>query len=228
MVDAVLLEWDGVLADTGSVRREALLRALADEGVSWTAAAYDACCAGLGVQAAARVAVEQVRGNDPALSDLVALRASRAFTERLSRGYTLNVGVTEFLSACEASTRLAIVSRASRAETDLFLRLSGLDGSMACVFTADDVLNPPPAPDLFEDAQKHLARTRRVRRECTVALAASTASIRAARAAGIHILAVGAPAHVALDADGAVSDLRELTLDDIASLAGITPTERRT
>ena len=226
MVDAVLLEWDGVLADTGSARRDAMLSALADEGVSWSAAAYDASCAGLDVPAAARVAVQAARGDDPALADLVALRAGRAFTERLSRGYSLNVGVVEFIAACEAHTRLAIVTRATRAETDLFLRLSGLDGSMGCIYTADDVLHPPPAPELFEEAQAHLCRTRRTRREHTVALASSTPSIRAARAAGIHVLAVGAPAHVALDADGAVTDLRELTLDRLASLAGIAPTER--
>ena len=33
MLDAVLLEWEGVLADTGIVRRDLLLRALADEGL---------------------------------------------------------------------------------------------------------------------------------------------------------------------------------------------------
>ena len=42
MVDAVLLEWEGVLADTGVARRESLLRALADEGVLLNAPAYDA------------------------------------------------------------------------------------------------------------------------------------------------------------------------------------------
>jgi beta-phosphoglucomutase-like phosphatase (HAD superfamily) len=227
MVDAVLLEWDGVLADTGSARRDALLCALADEGVDWSATAYDATCEGLDATASARVAIEQTRGSDPALADLVALRAGRTFTERLSRGFTLRVGVTEFLAACEARTRLAIVTRASRAETDLFLRVSGLDGAMACVFTADDVLQPPPAPELFEHAQAHLARTRRSRREQIVALVGTTPSIRAARDAGLHVLAVGAPAHVAIESDGALSDLSALTLDALATLAGITPTERR-
>ena len=227
MVDAVLLEWDGVLADTGSARRAAMLRALADEGVSWSAAAYDADCVGLDVRAAARVAVTRSRGDDPVLTDLVALRAGRAFIETLSQGCSLHVGATDFLAACEARTRLAIVTSASRAETDLFLRLSGLDGTMACVFTADEVLSPPPAPELYEDAQAHLARTRRTRREHSVALARTTASIRAARAAGLHVIAVGAPAHVALDADGAVSDLREIGLDELAALAGIAPTGRQ-
>jgi beta-phosphoglucomutase-like phosphatase (HAD superfamily) len=228
MVDAVLLEWDGVLADTGAARRDALLRALADEGVAWSEAAYDAHCAGLAVHAAAGVAVERTRGDDPVLVDLVVLRATRTFTERLASGVVLQPGAVEFLRAAESRARLAIVSRATRAETDLFLRLASLDGMMACVFTADDVLQPPPSAELYEQAAAHLARTRRVRREHAVALAGATPAIRAARAAGVRVLAVGAPAHVALDADGATDGLDSLTMDELAALVGITPTEHHT
>lgn len=228
MVDAVLLEWDGVLADTGAARRDALLCALADEGIAFSAESYDARCTGLEVPQAARAALALEPESDPALVDLIALRAERAFTERLARGVTLATGALEFLRVTEPRARLAITSRATRAETELFLRLSGLDGMMACVFTADDVPQPPPAPDLYEQASGHLARTRRTRREHTVALANAVASIRAARSAGLHVLAVGAPAHVALDADGATSDLASLTLEELATLVGITPTEHHT
>jgi beta-phosphoglucomutase-like phosphatase (HAD superfamily) len=228
MVDAVLLEWDGVLADTGAARREALLRALGDEGVSFSAEAYDAHCAGLDVQQAAARALGRVHDDDPALLDLVVLRAGRAFTERLAGGVTLLPGTLEFLRATEPRARLAIASRATRAETDLFLRLSGLDGMMACVFTVDDVLQPPPSPELYEQAAAHLVRTRRTRREQSVALVNGTAAIRAARSAGLHVLAVGAPAHVALDADGVTPDLTTLTLEELAALVGITPREHHT
>lgn len=226
MVDAVLMEWDGVLADTGAARRDALLGALADEGIAVSAESYDARCTGLEVQQAARAALAPE--SDPALVDLVVLRAERAFTERLARGVSLTTGALGFLRVTEPRARLAIVSCATRAETDLFLRLSGLDGMMACVFTADDVLHPPPAPELYEQASAHLARTRRTRREHTVAIANGLASIRAARSAGLHVLAIGAPAHVALDADGAASDLGALTLEELAALVGITPSERHT
>ena len=228
MVDAVLLEWDGVLADTSIARRDALLRALADEDVAWSVEAYDAHCAGLDVHHAAGMIIGRTRGDDPALVDLVVLRAGRAFTERLARGVTLEPGAVEFLRATEPRARLAIVSRASRAETDLFLRLSALDGMMACVFTGDDVLQPPPSPELYDQAAAHLARTRGTRRERTVALVNSTPAIRSARSAGVHVLAVGTPAHVALDADGAAPDLASLTLDELATLVGITPSEHQT
>src|SRR6185369_13324043 len=72
MVDAVLLEWEGVLADTSVARREALLRALAEEGVQYEALE-----------------------TDPALADLVALRATRAFAERIGKGLVLLPGARE-------------------------------------------------------------------------------------------------------------------------------------
>lgn len=228
MVDAVLLEWDGVLADTGAARREALLRALAEEGVAFTAEDYDARCAGLDVQQAARAALSLAHDDDPTLLDLVVLRAGRTFTDRLAGGITLEPGAMDFLRAAEPRARLAIASRATRVETDLFLRLSGLDGMMACVFTADDVLQPPPDPALYEQATLHLARTRRTRREHSVALVNGGAAIRAARSAGLHVLAVGAPAHVAMDADGATADFATLTLEELAMLVGITPSEHHT
>src|SRR6478672_1424968 len=117
MPDAVLLEWEGVLADTGSARRDALLRALADEGVPWTATAYDACCGGLDVRAASARALASEGRDDATLADIVTLRASRAFIEWLARGFVLMPHVRELIEAIGHRTRLAIVTRAGRAET---------------------------------------------------------------------------------------------------------------
>lgn len=186
MPDAVLLEWEGVLADTGSARRDALLRALADEGVAWNAAAYDACCGGLDVRAAAARALASAGRDDATLADIVALRANRAFTEWLASGFTLMPGVRELLDAIEHRTRLAIVTGAGRAETEIALRLSGLDRSVGIVVTADEVTELPPAPALYERALSRLARSRPVRPDRVVAVVRSPAAIAAARAAGIR------------------------------------------
>src|SRR6476469_1767747 len=87
MVDGVLLDWEGVLADTGHARRDSLLRALADEGVRFDETAYDECCLGLSVQEAAAAAVGTFA--DPTLLELVTLRARRNFGARVSQGFTL-------------------------------------------------------------------------------------------------------------------------------------------
>ena len=227
MVDAVLLDWEGVLADTGPARRDALLRVLADEGVPCTAAAYDDCCGGLDVHAAAVAALARVDRQDPTLAELIALRASRAFAEQLARGFTLAPHAARFVADAEPATRLAIVTRARRPETELALRLSGLDGSFATVVTADDVLDQPPAPALYVHAMAVLARRRVVRPAGAVAMASATPVVRAARSAGLRTLAVAAPAHVALEADAAVDGLDGLTLDAVARLLGTRPPARQ-
>ncbi|HET7187792.1 MAG TPA: HAD hydrolase-like protein [Gemmatimonadaceae bacterium] len=186
MPDAVLLEWEAVLADTGSARRDALLRALADEGVPWTAAAYDACCGGLDVRAAAARGLAAAGRDDATLADIVALRANRAFGEWLSRGFVLQPDVREQLEAMEPRTRLAIVTRAGRAETETALRLVGLDRSVGIVVTADEVTDLPPAPELYERALMQLARSRPVRAERVVAVVRAPDAAASARAAGIR------------------------------------------
>lgn len=186
MPDAVLLEWEGVLADTGSARREALLRALADEGVPWTAAAYDACCGGLDVRAAAVTALASAGRDDATLAEIVALRASRAFADSLGHGFVLMPDVVALIEAIEPRTRLAVVTRAGRAETEIALRLSGLDRSVGIVVTGDEVTDLPPAPALYARALTQLSRRRPVRADRVVAVVRAPAAVAAAHAAGIR------------------------------------------
>jgi beta-phosphoglucomutase-like phosphatase (HAD superfamily) len=204
MLDAVLLEWEGVIADTASARREAFFRALADEG-----AAADAL------------------RSDPTLADLVALRATRAFAERLGKGFVLLPGAREFVERVQLGSRVAIVTSATRSETEFALRLAGLDGAVTTIVSADDALDPPPSSAMIERTIEQLARLRPLQRERIVAMAPTSAALRAARGAGVRTIAVGAPAHVAVDADGAVAGVDGLTLTDLARLSGIAKMERR-
>jgi beta-phosphoglucomutase-like phosphatase (HAD superfamily) len=226
MVDALLLEWEGVLADTGDARREALRRALTEEGVRFDDAGYAEHCAGLDVAAAARAALAYVGTVDPTLADLVELRAARAFAGRLAGGFSLQPGAAAFIAGTEPRTRIAVVTSATRADTDLVLRLSGLEPSVSCVVCADDVDELPPAPALIERALAQLAARRPVRRERVVVLATTAAAIGAARAAGVRVLAVDAPAHVAMGADAAVAGVEGLTLDALAALVDRSPAGR--
>jgi beta-phosphoglucomutase-like phosphatase (HAD superfamily) len=227
MLDAVLLEWEGVLADTGAARRDALLRALADEGAPSTVAAYDACCAGLDVRSAAVAALRAAGRDDATLAEIVALRAARAFTERLAEGFSLMPGAVDLVTGAAHRTRVAIVTQAGRAETEVAVRLAGLEGAFSAVLSADDVTDPPPSPALVERALAHLARLRPTRAGHVVAVVQALPAIRAARSAGVRTLAVGVRAHVAAEADGVVDDLREVTLDTVVRLTGGAPAATR-
>lgn len=226
MLDAVLLEWEGVLADTGIVRRDESLRALADEGVHWTAEAYDASCGELDTHAMAVTALASVGRIDATLAELVALRVSRGCAERLARGFTLQPGAAQFVSALAPHVRLAIVTRAGRAETEVALAASRLIGSIATVVTMDDVVEGPPDPAMYTRALAHLSRTRPVASGSSVAIVDSAAAVRAARAAGVRTLTVGAPAHAARHADGAVERLIGLTYEGIVDLLRELPAAR--
>jgi beta-phosphoglucomutase-like phosphatase (HAD superfamily) len=218
MVDGVLLDWEGVLADTGQARRDSMLGALADEGVRFDATAYDEYCLGLSVQEAAAAAVGAA---DPTLLELVAVRARRAFATRVAQGFALQPGAARLLELAQLRAPVAIVTEARRSETESALRLAGFLDSCAAIVTADEVRGDAPSPAQFELALAQLGRRRRVRGGRVVALVSTRAAIRAAREAGVHTVAVGVPAHVALDADGAIGSLLGVALDELAALAGI-------
>ncbi|NUQ20266.1 MAG: hypothetical protein HOQ09_04825, partial [Gemmatimonadaceae bacterium] len=77
---AVLMELEGVIVETYEARRTALLRALADDGISITALDYDDVAHGLPVRGAVRAAIAAAgEFMDDTGMELVALRAERYF-----------------------------------------------------------------------------------------------------------------------------------------------------
>ena len=221
MLDAVLLDWEGVLADTARVRRDALLRALSDEGVRLDAEEDVPHREGPPRPDSVGEALAHLCRADATLADLVGVRATRAFAERLGKGFVLRPGAREFVERLQLASRLAIVTLATRAETEFMLRLAGLDGAVSAIVSADDGVAPPPAPASYECALGHLARLRPLRRDRVVAIAQTSSALRAARAAGVRSVAVGAPAHVAVDADGVVDAIDGLSVSDLARMVGI-------
>lgn len=221
MLDAVLLDWEGVLADTARVRREALLRALSDEGVRLDAEEDVPHRDGRPRPDSVGEAFAHLCRADATLADLVGVRATRAFAERLGKGFVLRPGAREFVERLQLASRLAIVTSATRAETEFMLRLAGLDGAVSAIVSADDGVAAPPSPASYECALGHLARLRPLRRDRVVALAQTSSALRAARAAGVRSVAVGAPAQVAVDADGVVDAIDGLSVSDLARMVGI-------
>lgn len=219
MIGAVLLEMDGVLAETAAMRREALVAALAAEGVALSAAEYDERCAGLPLPAAARSALAlRGRASDETLGDLVRLRAERGFAALAARGVSLAPGAREFVEGAASRARFALVTRATRREADLVLALADARDLFEFVIAADDA-PPKPAAAPYERALERLARRRPLPAPAVVALEDALAGVRSARAAGIACVAVGAVSPVvALEADAHVATLAGLTIDGLQRL----------
>lgn len=220
MADGVLLDWEGLLADTAEVRRAALAEALAEEGLSCDVADHDERVTGRSVRAGAARLLDELAG-DATLVELVALRAERHFAARLAQGFAIDPDAALFVERAQLRAPVVIVTAAGRAESESALRLAGLHDSCAAVVTADDVSGDVPSREGYELAITYLARRRPVHRERVIALATTAPSIRAARDAGVRTVAVGAPAHVALEADAALTSLAGVSPDAVAALLGI-------
>jgi beta-phosphoglucomutase-like phosphatase (HAD superfamily) len=222
MADAVLLDWEGLLTDTSESRRAALALALAAEGVTLDEDAYDDRFAGRSLRSIVASALEW-RAGDDTLVELVTLRAQRAFAARLAQGFIVAADVTRFVEHAQLRAPVAIVTAAGRDESDAALRLAGLRDSFSAIVSADDVPDDAPSRAHFDAALAHLERRRAspLTRERVVALATTRPGILAARAAGVRTIAIGAPAHVAVEADGALESLAGATLDTLDALAGI-------
>lgn len=203
MPDALLLDWEGCIVDTSAMRQAALQRALQEEGLAQNAAS----------------------ALDPVVADLVAARASRAFAERLGKGFLLVDGVRELLEDAQVSSRIAIVTRATRSETEFVLRLAGLDGVVSTIVSADDDVDAPPSPAPFLAALAQLAKRREARPDQSIVVAASADVVRSARSAALRTVTLAAPAHIALEADGAVDAFAGLTIAGLARIAGIQAAE---
>lgn len=220
---AVLMELEGVIVETYDARRTALLRALADDGISITALEYDDVAHGLPVRGAVRaaIAVAEEHMDDTGL-ELVALRAERYFAEAMAAGVTLTDGAREGLAALHAVARLGLVTRAARREVEPVLEAADATFIFECIVTADDVPDhPKPDPASYLSAVGRLERRRAISVREAIALEDARAGIRSARGAGLRCVAVGSvPAFRALDADGYLPTLRGATLESLSAAGG--------
>ena len=218
MIDAVLFEFEGVIADTSATRRRTLLETLREDGVALSDSEYIEHCTGTPVRASVRAALALRNfARDEPLVELVAARIERRFADLVGTGVSLVNGARELVESLQGQTRLGIVSRASRADIDATLTLAQLDHAFEFIIAGDDVFQPKPSPAPYVGALDRLSRRRTVNTKHVVALEDGAAGIRSAKAAGLRCAVVGAlPVHVAVNADALIPSLigqRAATID---------------
>jgi HAD superfamily hydrolase (TIGR01509 family) len=209
MVDAVLVEFDGVLADTRSARRAALFDALEEDGVTLSESEYRDRCSAMPVRAAVRAAYDaRCRVADDTAIELAAVRAEQRFSVAVKSGLSLTAGARAFVEAAQAQTRLGIVSRAARSDIEATLSLAQLEHAFEFIIADDDAFAPKPSPAAYQGAVERLKRRRAVNARNVIALEDGATGIHAAKGAGLRCAVVGAlPVHVAVDADGMIPSL---------------------
>ena len=221
-LQAVVLDFDGVIADTEPLHFAACRDVLAPFGVTLTEEEYADQYIGL----ADRIALGNAgRAHglevDGALLDGLIARKAEVLRHVLTRTRPMYPGVAHRLRRWSAEVPLAVASGALRSEIELILGAAGVADTIVAIVSADDGLRTKPAPDPYLKALALLERYAGTLDPArTVAIEDSRYGIESARAAGMRTVAVTTsfPHSVFGDADLVVGALPDLTLDALDAL----------
>lgn len=202
---AVIFDFDGVIADTEPLHFEGLRRTLADIGITLTETDYYANYLGFDDHGCILEAlrVNQRSATGPLVQDLMHKKAA-AYLASINDHLVIFPGVREFVEEAAAAYPLAIASGALRPEIELILEQAGIRKAFRHITSAEDVTRgkPDPQPFLYALAGlNHHSSTSTMSPESCLVIEDSLPGIRAAKSAGMKVLAV-ANTHT-------VQDLRE-------------------
>ena len=192
-LDAVIFDFDGVIANSEPLHFEAFGRTLADEGFSLTREDYYARYLGFDdVGAFDAVARDAGRPLTPeAIRTLVATKG-RHMQSLMHGPEVLFPGAVAFIRACAAEVPVAICSGALRHEIVEILDAAELRAVVPTVVASGDTpeSKPSPAPYQLAFARLNSASGGRLRADRTVAIEDSRWGLESARGAGLRLVGV--------------------------------------
>jgi HAD superfamily hydrolase (TIGR01509 family) len=206
---AVIFDLDGVLLDSEQVWNQAKEGLVRERGGRWTCRAPRDMMGMSSPEWSAYLRDELGVDLEPGeISDDVVARLERIYRDRLP----MLDGASEAVERLAARWPLGLASSSNREIIDLFLELSGLAGRFAVTISSEEVARGKPAPDVYLEAARRLE----VEPADCVAIEDSENGIRAARAAGMTVLALPNPHYppdpeALADADEVLASLHELT-----------------
>ncbi|HMS84032.1 MAG TPA: HAD family phosphatase [Nitrospira sp.] len=218
---AIIFDFDGVIADSEPLHFEGLRRTLADIQITLTEKDYYTDYLGFDDHGCI---LEALRVNHRPVSsslvqDLMAKKAI-AYMASIKEHLVIFPGVKTFIEEAAAIYPLAIASGALRPEIELVLEQVGIRKAFGHITSAEDVANGKPHPEPFLQALAGLNRhqsTATIPADSCLVIEDSRPGIRAAKAAGMRVLAV-ANTHTAQDlheADAISLSLSDTRLDEI-------------
>ena len=213
-VDAVVFDLDGVLVDSEHVWDEVREGLARERGGRWHEGAQADM---MGMSSTEwSLYMHDVIGLSETPEDIDA-EVVRRMQARYAAELPLIDGAVDAVRRLEGSFRLAVASSSNRPLIDTVLEASGLASSFAATVSSEEVARGKPAPDVFLEAARRLD----VAPERCVAVEDSANGIRAARAAGMRVVAIPnrryppPPEALAL-ANVALDSLAELTHASLA------------
>lgn len=218
-VPVLLVEFEGVLAETAALRADALAESLAADGLRLTPALLRSVH-GRGTEEAIQM-IRQSLGapEDPTAVELARLRAERSFAARAGKGIRLVPDARAALERLTTAARLALVTRASRREVEFVLELGGLGALFRPIIAVEDASPPKPSGAPYVRALARVTELFPGQVLRGIAVEDSVAGVRAARAEGLLTVIVGdVPAQDAMEADAWIVSLADLTPERLRSL----------
>lgn len=219
MLEALIFDVDGTLAETEEAHREAFNAAFAEAGLGWVweRALYSELLKVTGGKERIRHFMATVLRRDPLAADTDALvamlhrRKTTLYGELIAAGTVgLRPGIAAVLAASRRSgIRLAIATTTSRPNVDALLAATlGADAAATfeVIVAGDEVASKKPAPDVYLEALRLL----RLDAAQCLAVEDSANGVRSARGAGIPVLVTRGMYTAHDDCSGALADIDDL------------------
>ena len=224
-LQAVIFDFDGVIADSEPLHFRAFQQALAEDGLELTPKEYYARYLGYDDVGMFQAFAEDhgVPMDAARVSALVSRKGIR-LQAMLHAGAVLFPGAVDFVKAAASAVPIAIASGALRHEIQEVIEAAGVAHLFAAIVASGDTpeSKPSPAPYrlAFERLQEAMGATLDPRR--CVAIEDSRWGLESARGAGLRCVGVtnSYPADELTGAELVVSSLQALTLDALDRLCG--------
>jgi HAD superfamily hydrolase (TIGR01509 family) len=202
-IHGVCFDLDGTLVDTEHLQWQAYRRVLGEHGVAIDLDEYRRRF--IAVEGGAEWACRHWR----LPLDAATLRARKAavYRELITGGVAAMPGARACLERLHGACDLAVVTNSTRAETAAVLGPLDLADFLDAIVTREDYVAAKPAPDAYHAAAAALGWAS----AACVAVEDTPRGLRAARAAGMRVVAV--PSDLTADQDFRGASLRLATLD---------------
>lgn len=215
-IQAVVFDFDGVLADSEMLHLRVYRELLAPSGVKITTEQYYGRYLGSDDEGVfQQIALDyKLLLGDEEIEMLIAEKARR-FEALVSSGGVMYPNAAACVRRLGAVWPLGIASGALRGEIELMLRGAGLSGDFRFIVAAGDTDHGKPAPDPYTRA----AELHGMAPDTCVAIEDSHAGLDSARAAGMRTIGISNTyPRETLNADAVIGSLDEITVAFIRAL----------
>ena len=212
MIEATVFDLDGVLLDSEQIWDEVREQLARERGGRWHEGAQRAM---MGMSSTEWSQYMHDEIGLPESPDEISAEVVRRLEEQYRQHLPLLDGAVEAVERLAARWPLGIASSSNREVIDLVLELSGLTPFFKVTVSSEEVARGKPAPDVYLEATRRLGVTP----DRSAAIEDSENGIRAAKAAGMRVVAIPNP-HFPPDPEAL--EQADVTLGSLAELSPAT------